>query len=195
MIFPEAIQHFDEQLFFCINKQWANHFFDVIMPPVRDKYFWLPLYFIIAVTIIWKFKVKGIFLILLLGLNFAISDQLSSAVIKPLVARDRPCNTPGIKEQVILRVDKCGAGKSFTSSHAANTFAFATLMSLLFRKKNRVLRPAILFWAILVSYAQIYVGVHYPLDIAGGALLGALIAGSLYFSAKKLLFRQMGWEY
>ncbi len=195
MIFPEALQHIDEQIFFCINKNWSNHFFDLIMPPVREKFFWIPLYFIIAVVIIWKFKAKGLYLLLLLGLNFAISDQLSSAVIKPWIARTRPCNNPEIKNEVILRVDACGAGKSFTSSHAANTFAFAMLLSLLFRKKQKGIAPAIFFWASLVSFAQIYVGVHYPLDILGGALLGIVIALLVFYTAKKLLFSRIGWEY
>ena len=195
MIFPEALQHLDEQLFFCINKQWSNHLFDLIMPPVRDKFFWIPFYFLIAVLIVWKFKTKGIFLLLLLGLNFAISDQLSSAVIKPFVARDRPCNNPSIQNEVVLRADACGAGKSFTSSHAANTFAFAMLLTLLFRKRNKWLGPVIFFWAALVSFAQIYVGVHYPFDIFGGAVLGILISLLIYFLSKKLLFSRIGWEY
>jgi undecaprenyl-diphosphatase len=195
MIFPEALQHFDEQIFFCINKKWSNHLFDMIMPPIRDKYFWIPLYFLTAVIIAWKFKTKGIYLILLLGLNFAISDQLSSAVIKPWVARDRPCNNPLIKNEVILRVDSCGVGKSFTSSHATNTFAFAMLLSLLFRKRSKRIAPLFFFWATLVSFAQIYVGVHYPLDILGGALLGILISVLIYYLSKKLLFNQIGWEY
>ncbi len=186
-MFPEALQHIDEQLMLLINRTWSNHFFDVIMPPVRDKFFWIPLYFIIAGMIVWKLRMKGIVLLLVILANFGLSDQLSSAVIKPAVARTRPCNDPSFQSEITLRIDACGAGKSFTSSHAANTFALATLLTLLFRRKFSLTGPLLFFWAFLVSYAQVYVGVHYPLDIIGGALLGILISVMVYFTAKKIL--------
>jgi len=188
MIFPEFIQNIDEQLFFLINQKWGNNFFDAILPPIRDRLFWVPLYILITILIIWKFKKKGVLLILLLGLNFAISDQLSSSVIKPAVGRIRPCNDENLKEKVFLRIDRCGVGKSFTSSHATNTFAFAVLCILFFRKRIRGLIPIALFWAFSISYAQVYVGVHYPLDILAGGLLGTIISLIIYTLAKKFLF-------
>ena len=193
-MFPESIQQFDEWLFLLINNKWGNTFFDVIMPPVRDKFFWIPLYAIIAIWLTYKFKWKGITLILLLGANFALSDQLSSAVVKPAVGRIRPCNDPQFQSSVTLRIEKCGAGKSFTSSHATNTFAFAVLLSLLLRKKYpKIVAPA-LFWATLVSYAQIYVGVHYPIDILAGALLGSLISIILHKIAVRFVLPKYGPE-
>ncbi len=194
MIFPEAIQHFDEQFILLINQRWGNNFFDTIMPPVRDKFFWIPMYAIIAILISIKYKWKGLTLILILGLNFAASDQISSAVVKPAVGRVRPCNDEQFSESVHLRIEKCGAGKSFTSSHATNTFAFAVMCCLLFRRKYRWVAPIALFWASLVSYAQIYVGVHYPLDILGGALLGSVISLILYKIASRFVLPQLGPE-
>jgi membrane-associated phospholipid phosphatase len=188
MIFPDFLQNFDEQLFFLINQKWGNNFFDTILPPIRDRIFWVPLYLLIAILILWKFKKKGILLILLLGLNFGISDQLSSAVIKPAVNRTRPCNDENLKDSVILRIDRCGVGKSFTSSHATNTFAFAVLCILFFRKRIKWLTPIALIWALSISYAQVYVGVHYPLDILAGGLLGTIISLIIYTLAKKFLF-------
>jgi len=95
---------------------------------------------------------------------------------------------------VHLRIEKCGAGKSFTSSHATNTFAFAVMCCLLFRRKHGWVAPIALFWASLVSYAQIYVGVHYPLDILGGALLGSLISLILYKIASRFVLPRLGPE-
>lgn len=194
MIFPEAIQQIDEQIFLLINRQWGNSFFDTIMPPVRDKYFWIPLYAIIAIAISIKYRWKGLTLLLLLGLNFAASDQISSAVVKPAVGRIRPCNDLQFQSEVDLRIEKCGAGKSFTSSHATNTFAFAVMLSLLFHRKHRWVAGLALFWASLVSYAQIYVGVHYPIDILGGAILGALISIILYKIASRFVLPKLGPE-
>ncbi len=190
MIFPDFLQQPDQQLYFLINQKWGNAFFDAILPPIRDRIFWIPLYALIALVLMIKFKWKGIFLILILGANFGISDQLSSAVIKPMVARTRPCNDEKLMQNVILRVDHCGGGKSFTSSHAANTFAFAVLCSLLFGKKKKWLKYIALFWAFAISYAQIYVGVHYPLDIIGGALLGTGISFGTYLLSKKYLLKK-----
>lgn len=194
MIFPEFIQQFDEWAFLLINNKWANNLFDIIMPPVRDKNFWIPLYIIIAIVLVYQYRWKGLTLILLLGLNFGVSDQLSSAVIKPAVGRIRPCNDESFKEQVTLRIERCGAGKSFTSSHATNTFAFAVMLILLFRKKSRWIAPVALFWASLVSYAQIYVGVHYPIDILGGALLGTVISIIIYKIASRYVLPKLGPE-
>lgn len=188
MILPDFLQNIDEQFFILINRIWANKFFDLIMPPVRDRKFWIILYIVIALIILWKFKLKGLIIIALLALNFGISDQLSSSVIKPAAGRIRPCNNENFKQQVILRIEDCGVGKSFTSSHATNTFAFAVLLGLLFRKRLKYLFPVVIFWAALVSYAQIYVGVHYPLDIICGALVGTIISLIIYNLAKKFLF-------
>ncbi|MFI5170778.1 MAG: phosphatase PAP2 family protein [Chitinophagales bacterium] len=188
MIIPEGIQHIDEQFFILINRKWANGFFDLIMPPVRDRLFWIFLYILIAGIIFWKFRLRGLWIILLLAATFGITDQLSSSVIKPAVGRIRPCNDEQFKDEVILRISACGVGKSFTSSHAANTFAFAVLLSLLFRARWKYITPLAIFWAALVSYAQIYVGVHYPFDIIGGALVGSMVSIIMYLLAKKFIF-------
>ncbi len=195
MIFPDPIQHIDQQLFFLINRTWANQIFDLIFPPIRDQYFWIPLYILVAIFLVRNYRQKGFYLVLLLGFNFAVSDQMSSAVIKPWIQRERPCNNTMISDEVILRIDRCGVGKSFTSSHAANTFAFAMMLTLLLRKKFRWILPVSFSWAFMISYAQIYVGVHYPFDIIGGALLGIALATLLYMAAKKLFLSRIGWEY
>lgn len=185
MIFPEAIQHLDEQLFILINTRMANAVFDTVLPPIRDKLFWIPLYIVIAGILVYRFKLKGLWMVLLIVANFAASDQISSAVIKPAVGRLRPCNEPSFQSEVILRIDACGGGKSFTSSHATNTFAFAVMLILLFRKRLSWITPVALLWAGSISFAQVYVGVHYPFDILAGALLGTLISIILFNIAQR----------
>ena len=191
MMFPEALQHLDEQVFLLINREWANTFFDTVLPPIRDKMFWVPLYVVLAGIIVYAYRLRGVWMILLLLANFGASDQLSSAVIKPAVDRIRPCNDPAFRDAVALRIEACGGGKSFTSSHAANTFAFAVMCILLFRKRYRWITPVALFWAFSISYAQVYVGVHYPLDILGGAALGTLISVILFNIANRYLIKDI----
>ena len=60
----------------------------------------------------------------------------------------------------------------FISSHAANTFALAMFLGLMFKDKIKYFGLAIFLWAAFVSFSRIYNGVHYPADIACGAILG-----------------------
>ena len=103
--------------------------------------------------------------------------------------RFRPSHNPQIADLLHLHVHDDGelyrGGKfGFVSSHAANTFAVAMFSSLIFRFKSYVL--FIFFWAAIVSYSRIYLGVHYPLDILGGALLGGIISLISYFILTKV---------
>ena len=89
---------------------------------------------------------------------------------------------------------------SFPSCHAANTFALATFISLLFRRRTAT--AAILTWAAVVSCSRLYLGVHYPSDLIAGAVIGSAIAAALYmlahiscrrfFAAAMLLFAANG---
>ena len=79
------------------------------------------------------------------------------------------------KEVGVRSLVKCGGGYSFTSSHATNHFAMAAFVLVLFGRRYRWLKAPLWFWAFSISYGQVYVGVHYPLDIFGGALLGIAI--------------------
>jgi membrane-associated phospholipid phosphatase len=73
----------------------------------------------------------------------------------------------------------CPAGYSFTSSHAANHFGMASFFFFTFRHIISKWAWMPFVWAFFIVYAQVYVGVHYPLDVLGGAALGMLIAWTL----------------
>ena len=108
------------------------------------------------------------------AITIVITDQLSSSLIKPWIGRLRPCNDPSLAEQVQLIVN-CGSGFSFVSSHAANHFDIACFLIVMLQHRLKWILPVALFWAALVSFAQVYVGVHYPLDVICGGLLGVAI--------------------
>ncbi|MFK7979412.1 MAG: phosphatase PAP2 family protein [Saprospiraceae bacterium] len=165
----------DESIFILINRTWQNTFFDWLLPYWRNKYFWLPAYFLFTILLFVKVGKKGIPVLLFLGLTVAGSDLTSSFLIKKSVERIRPCNEEAFKKNVFLRAP-CGSGFSFTSSHAANHFAVATFLLLVFGKKMKRWRFLLLFWAISIGFAQIYVGVHYPLDVLFGFIVGGIIA-------------------
>ncbi len=117
----------------------------------------------------------GIFI----GLLFLISDQTSVKLFKDVFERLRPCHEIDLSGLVHV-VDGCGGKFGFVSSHAANSFAFAIFSGYLLKSNYKYILPLMLFWAALVSYSRIYVGVHYPGDIIGGAILGSIV-GILVF--------------
>lgn len=178
----------DQAVFQLINHQGQNTFFDLLLPFWRTKVNWIPLYVLILGLLFWKYDWKRVlFFLVLIVLAVLLADQLSSQLIKKSVMRLRPCNDPALADQVRLLVH-CGSGYSFTSSHATNHFALAFLFIQMLLPKFPKIRWILVFsfiiWATLVAYAQVYVGVHYPLDVIAGALLGTAIAWGLWSLAK-----------
>ena len=170
----DQLVQFDRDLFFAINNGLSNGFFDWLMPILRDRYTWVLLYLSIIVFSIKNYGKQGFIMILFLVITFGISDFISSSVIKPNVQRLRPCNETEIKTKVNNLVD-CGTGYSFPSSHATNHFAIAVFLIMMFYHKWKIILPIGILWAASISFAQIYVGVHYPIDILTGGLLGSSI--------------------
>ena len=178
----EGLQQFDLDLFLKIHRGLSNSFFDWLLPLMRNRYFWSPLYLFIIVFCFIEFK-KGAWAIIgTLLVTFAMADLTASRLIKPFVQRIRPCNDLNLVDDLIHRV-QCGSGFSFPSAHATNHFAIAMFLILVFHQKWKPILPLGLFWAFIISFAQVYVGVHYPLDTMAGALLGCtigLITASIY---------------
>ena len=161
----------DIKAFFQVNNALSNNLFDTILPLLRNKYFWIPLYIFLISFFIINLKRRGWIILFFLIIAIALSDQISSSVIKPLVQRIRPCNDQMLMDHVRLLV-KCGSGYSFPSSHAANHFTIAFFIIAVFRNKWKWIAPLFIIWAGSISFAQVYVGVHYPLDVTGGFLIG-----------------------
>ena len=164
----------DQFLFELINGQAHNAVLDWLMPIWREKSTWIPLYIALAAFVGYKYRWQGLYLVLALALAVGLADTVSSKIIKPSVHRLRPCNDPTLKDEVQLLVD-CGNGYSFTSSHASNHFAVAAFLSLTLGLHYRRIRWPLYLWAASIALGQVYVGVHFPLDIFIGAILGIII--------------------
>ena len=175
----DSFRHIDRILFHFINHDLANPVLDFLCPWMREKLIWIPLYLLIAFLVYKKHGNKILWLGLLTVVTILISDQ-TSGVFKHLVHRLRPCNNPELADSIHHLVD-CGVGFSFVSAHAANHFALATFFSFLLGGNKKWI--AFLFiWASAIALSQVYVGVHYPTDVLGGAgvgVLAALITGNI----------------
>src|SRR5690606_36403453 len=170
----EKIIQFDQELFLLINQGLSNLVFDWLLPILRNPFTWSPLYLFLIIFFIKHYGKTGILIVACTLLTFGISDFTSSQLIKKSVMRVRPCNDVVFKDEVNLRA-RCGSGYSFTSSHATNHFALAFFWIILFKRKWKHTVWLAILWAASTSFSQIYVGVHYPLDIVFGALIGTII--------------------
>ncbi|WP_044171235.1 phosphatase PAP2 family protein [Flectobacillus major] len=163
----------DTQAFLLLNGLHSP-WLDTLMALITNKFTWIPLYVLIIASMIKTHKKEAVPMLVMILVCILFSDQICSSILKPWVARLRPCHQPSLDGLVHL-VGGCGGQYGFCSSHAANSFTLAASLWYLFGQQHRWV--ALFFpWAIIVSYSRIYVGVHYPLDILAGALVGLVVA-------------------
>ena len=190
----ELIDSVDKQLLVFLNG-FHNPFMDSVMWWVSSAPFWIPFYAVLLFLLARKNwsneilnNVKNIAVIILsISVAILLADQISSGFFKPFFARFRPSHSPELEGLVHLLTNPKGdiykgGMYGFVSSHAANSFAIAWFVSSILNTKTAW--KLMLFWAVLVSYSRIYLGVHYPGDIFGGAIIGILsgaVAAKLYF--------------
>jgi len=177
----EAIIELDQHLFQLINSGCQNAFLDWLMPMWRNKLFWMPLYMFLVGFLLVNYKLKGFLLILTVLAAVGISDFTSSQLIKKNVQRFRPCKQAELVVQLHI---PCGSGYSFPSSHATNHFAIAILLIGTLGCHFRWIKLPLFLWAASIALGQVYVGVHYPIDILAGALLGTAIGSFLAWRYK-----------
>jgi membrane-associated phospholipid phosphatase len=168
----ESLINLDHSLFQLINKTWSNGVFDSLMPVITNKNTWIPLYILILVFFIYKFRKYAYIPVVCLALCVGAADYSTSGIIKPSVERTRPCNIQELEANILV---SCRNSPSFPSSHAANHFAIAVFLMFFLKGKWKKLVWPFLIWAFFIAYSRVYVGVHFPIDISVGAAIGILL--------------------
>lgn len=191
----EQLLHIDTEILLAING-WHAPWADRVMWIISEKTTWFALYGLLIGLLIHKYRKPAanavkwlqkvpvcVVMIVMIVLAVGLADFVASGILKDLVARPRPSRVPEL-EGVLHLVNGYKSGQfGFVSSHAANTMACGMLFSLIWRKKIATL--GLMLWVAMNCYSRIYLGVHYPLDIIGGLLVGALVAAVAYWCLRR----------
>lgn len=171
----DVLLDMDERLLLLLNGV-HTHCLDYVMWMMSNRWVWVPLYILLVILLFRKFSLRsGAMVTVMVVILITLTDQTCAAVIRPAVCRLRPSSPDNGISAFVLLVDGYRGGMyGFPSCHAANTFALAVFMSLLF--KNRRFTILAVTWSLMVSYSRIYLGVHYPGDILGGFIVGGIYA-------------------
>lgn len=174
----EKILPYERNLFFLINGS-HSYFADCVMWLFSGSIIWMPLIVLFLFSIVYKKEWKQWLPILItIAILFLFCDQFSSGICKPFFARLRPTHHPLFMNEVHTLYGYAGGKYGFISSHATNSFGFATLTTLLFR--NKFYAGVIFLWAFIMSYSRIYLGVHFISDVVVGAVSGIIIGMLVY---------------
>jgi len=181
----EAILEADRQLLLWLNsghRPWL----DPVMWALTKTTTSLPLYLALFYLLVKTHQKNFWRPLAAIALTVLLTDQLTGSVMKPFFERLRPSHEPGLAGLLHTVNHYKGGLYGFASSHAANSFGVALFFWHLYGHRNRWM-AGLFFWAALITYTRIYLGVHYPGDVIAGALVGVACAAFSFWMYKKFL--------
>lgn len=187
----EQIIQLDKELFLYLNNLGQTQW-DVFWIVLSERTTWIPLYIALLLLLYVKLGWRKTALILVLSLLMVLfTDQITN-LFKSGFQRYRPCHTPEF-DGLMRRVDCVGRGRfGFTSAHASNHFGLALFLGLILRSYFKWILGALLIWAAFIAYSRVYLGVHFPLDVFCGGILGLVLARLNYALYQRILKKYPG---
>ncbi len=183
MTLLDKIIQFDKELFIYLNGLGSEKW-DFFWMILTNQFSWIPLFLLFLILIYKSYGWKKLLVFLvIIALLVTFSDQFVN-FIKNYFERLRPNRDPSINE--MIRIVKNSAGFSFVSGHATSSMAVTLFLYLTL--KNHFKYTLLFFtWPLVFAYSRIYVGVHFPMDIFCGTLLGFIIGYLFYGLSLKIL--------
>lgn len=184
----EQLLKWDRDTFIYLNGLGIEEY-DAFWSAVTNFNHWIPLFALFILLFFIKFPTKKAFAALGMLLFLVLLITTLTDLTKEVVARLRPNNTEEIN--TLIRIVKSPTNFSFFSGHAASSFSITALVYLFLRRK---VKWSWLFfiWPILFAASRIYVGVHYPIDIIVGTVVGLGSAFLTYMLYKRLIVPYLG---
>ena len=186
----EQLLHLDTEWLLAING-WHAPWADTLMWIISARATWIPLYLLLIGLLVWRYRqpaptpIKwlqkvpaGVVMIVVIAMAVGAADFIASGILKDWVARPRPTRVPELEGVLHLVNDYRSGQYGFVSSHASTTMACALLFALIWR--NKIATIGLMLWVAMNCYSRMYLGVHYPLDIIGGLLVGTIVAVVAY---------------
>ena len=188
----DSLIELDKQLLLELNGG-SSLYVDALMTTLTKAQTWIPLYIALFFLVVknnesvWKI----VSIVGCAALCVLFAGTVDDTIVKPLVARWRPTHDPGIGLLVDVVNGYRGGNYGFFSAHAANTFSIAVFFTLLVR--NGYLSFSLIVWSLVNCWTRLYLGVHYPGDIAMGLLWGGIVATGVFLFYYYVLCRNVDW--
>ncbi|WP_299888497.1 phosphatase PAP2 family protein [uncultured Lacinutrix sp.] len=176
----EQLIQYDKELFLFLNGL-GNSTWDGFWMFYTTKFYWIPLYALL-IYLIYKKKISlkpFLLAVVVIALMVLVTDQVTN-IFKHGFERYRPCHDTSLIDIMRIVKEGCGGRFGYFSGHSSNSMAVAVFTGLVLRNKYKYLVFIMLFWAALMGYSRIYIGVHFPLDVISGFIFGAITGFSFY---------------